>query len=111
MLRISARQIDIGLDILRRKQLVINNAFRKSGCKTIHGVANIGFRPTVGGEKLLLEVHLLDFEQDIYSERLLVEFRRRIRGEVRFDSFDALKAQIAEDVVDARRWLLEEHPL
>ena len=84
---------------------------KRSGGKTIHGVANIGFRPTVGGEKLLLEVHLLDFEQDIYSERLLVEFRRRIRGEVRFDSFDALKAQIAEDVVDARRWLLEEHPL
>ena len=84
---------------------------KRSRCKTIHGVANIGFRPTVGGEKLLLEVHLLDFQQDIYGERLLVEFRRRIREEVRFDSFDALKAQISEDVDEARRWLLEKYPL
>ena len=84
---------------------------KRSQGKVVHGVANVGFRPTVGGEKLLLEVHLLDFGQDIYNERLLVEFRRKIRGEVRFDTFDALKARIAEDVTDARRWLLKEYPL
>ncbi|MEE3287746.1 MAG: riboflavin kinase [Pseudomonadota bacterium] len=53
----------------------------------------------------------MDFKQDIYGERLLVEFRGRIREEERFDSFDALKAQIAEDVDEARRWLLEEYPI
>ena len=78
---------------------------------TLHGVANVGFRPTVGGKKLLLEAHLLDFNQDIYGERLRVEFRRKIRGEAHFESFDALRTQIARDVEEAREWLQQEYPL
>ena len=74
-------------------------------------MVNIGFRPTIGGEKLLLEVHLLDFDQDIYGERLRVEFRRKIRGEARFESFDVLRSQIAKDVEEARKWLQQEYPL
>ncbi len=68
------------------------------------GVANVGRRPTVGGEKLLIEVHLLDFKGDLYGRRMEVVFHRRLREERRFDGFDALRAQILADVDAARDW-------
>ena len=68
------------------------------------GVANVGVRPTVGGDRVLLETHLFDFSEDIYGERVRVEFKTKIRPEQRFDSFDALKAQIAMDAAAARAW-------
>lgn len=66
------------------------------------GVANLGRRPTVDGERLLLEVHLFDFDGDVYGCRLRVEFAQRIRDERRFASLDELKAQIARDATAAR---------
>lgn len=68
------------------------------------GVANVGVRPTVGGDRVLLETHLFDFSEDIYGERVRVEFQSKIRDEQRFDSFDALKTQIAKDAAAARSW-------
>ena len=69
----------------------------------IDGVANFGRRPTVGGLKLLLEVHLFDFSGDLYGHRLRVRFIEYLRPEQKFDSLDALKAQIAADARHARR--------
>jgi len=70
------------------------------------GVANIGMRPTVGGEpRYLLEVHLFDFSREIYGRHVEVEFRLKLRDENKFDSFDALKAQIRRDVLAARSFL------
>ncbi|MFQ1022044.1 bifunctional riboflavin kinase/FAD synthetase [Avibacterium paragallinarum] len=66
------------------------------------GVANIGRRPTINGVKQLLEVHLFDFKQDIYGQPLQVELCDKIRDEVKFPSFDALKEQIAKDVEVAK---------
>ena len=66
------------------------------------GVANLGERPTVGGRKLLLEVHVLDGAPELYGHHLAVDFLHFIRGERRFDSLDALKAQIAADANAAR---------
>jgi len=66
------------------------------------GIANIGVRPTVDGRTPLLEVHIFDFEGDIYGARLCIILRKRIRAEERFASLDALKAQIALDIVAAR---------
>ncbi|MEE3609225.1 bifunctional riboflavin kinase/FAD synthetase [Avibacterium paragallinarum] len=66
------------------------------------GVANIGRRPTINGVKQLLEVHLFDFRQDIYGQPLQVELCDKIRDEVKFPSFDALKEQIAKDVEVAK---------
>ncbi|HEX5393677.1 MAG TPA: bifunctional riboflavin kinase/FAD synthetase [Rhodocyclaceae bacterium] len=67
--------------------------------RQLAGAANIGVRPTVaGGLKPVLEVHLLDFSQDVYGAHLSVHFRHRLRDELKFDSFDALKRQIALDV-------------
>jgi riboflavin kinase/FMN adenylyltransferase len=70
------------------------------------GVANIGRRPTVAGTDERLEVHLFDLDRDLYGAHLEVEFRLRLRDELRFDSFDALKQQITRDANAARQWLL-----
>lgn len=69
------------------------------------GVANVGRRPTVDGREPLLEVHVFDTDADLYGRRLLVRFRRRLRGERRFESLDELKAQIARDAATARKVL------
>lgn len=66
------------------------------------GVANLGRRPTVGGTRLQLEVHLFDFDREIYGRNVHVNFLRRIRDERTFESFDALRRQIDADAAQAR---------
>ena len=72
--------------------------------KTYEGIANIGIRPTVDGREPLLEVHIFDFDGDIYGRLLTVEFCRKLRDEQQFDGLDALKAQIHYDLATARDW-------
>jgi riboflavin kinase/FMN adenylyltransferase len=76
--------------------------------KEYQGVANVGIRPTVDGREPLLEVHIFDFDRDIYGTLLTVEFRHKIRDEIAFDGLDALKAQIQEDQRTARAWFANE---
>lgn len=66
------------------------------------GVANTGSRPTVDGEAARLEVHLLDFDRDLYGQHIDVRFRSFIRAERKFESFDHLKDQIQRDADGAR---------
>jgi len=66
------------------------------------GVANVGTRPTVGGAESRLEVHLLDFDQDIYGRYVHVDFLHKLRPEQRFDSLEELVAQIRKDAEAAR---------
>jgi riboflavin kinase/FMN adenylyltransferase len=68
----------------------------------IDGVANIGVRPSVDGQQCLLEVHLIDFVGDIYGRHVKVMFIERLRDERRFETLEALKYQIAQDVKQAR---------
>lgn len=69
----------------------------------LNGVANLGVRPTISGvPKLLLEVHLFDFDGDLYDKHVHVEFFHKIRDEMKFDGMDALRAQIAKDAKVAR---------
>jgi riboflavin kinase/FMN adenylyltransferase len=70
--------------------------------RALPGVASVGTRPTVDGTTLLLEVHLLDFDRDIYGAQVAVEFRRRLREERRFESLEALRAQMRRDIEQAR---------
>jgi len=71
--------------------------------EVLTGVANIGTRPTVEGDtRYLLEVHLFDFDRQIYGEHLQVEFHQHLRDEQRFDSFGELKTQILRDCEAAR---------
>jgi riboflavin kinase/FMN adenylyltransferase len=72
--------------------------------RPLPGVANIGIRPTVDGTRTLLEVHLLDFNQDIYGCYVEVEFCEKLRDEARYANLDLLKAQIAKDVIAAQNY-------
>ncbi|MEL7486957.1 MAG: bifunctional riboflavin kinase/FAD synthetase [Pseudomonadota bacterium] len=72
------------------------------GGDTYGGVANFGRRPTVGSDAPLLEAHLFDFAGDLYGKSVNVSFVDFIRDEKKFDSIDALKAQIAADAAAAR---------
>ena len=70
-----------------------------------NGVANLGVRPTVSGTpKLLLEVHLLNFNEDIYGQHVQVTFLEKIRDEMKFENINALIEQIKKDVVHATRY-------
>lgn len=66
------------------------------------GMANIGVRPTVGGEERRFEVNLFDFAGDLYGQELQVQFVARLRGEQRFSGLDELQAQLARDAEEAR---------
>ena len=71
----------------------------------LNSVANLGVRPTVSGvPKLLLEVHVIDFNSDLYGKHVHVEFLHKIREEQKFESLEALKAQIAADIIVARQF-------
>jgi len=73
--------------------------------RALEAVANIGFRPTLGGQRpdvARVEVHLLDFEGDLYGQFIELEFAAFLREEQRFPSLDALKVQIALDITKAR---------
>ena len=68
-------------------------------------VTNVGTRPTVNsGSDITVEACLLDFEGDLYGKTLRVEFFQHLRDEIRFDSLDALKAQIAADADTTRAY-------
>jgi len=73
-----------------------NNVYR--------GVCNVGKRPTVGGEKTLLEVFIFDFDQEVYGQHAKVIFKYQVREERKFDSFEELKDQITEDVRSAKHF-------
>ena len=68
------------------------------------GVANVGVRPTIGDDKALLEVHLFDFNEDIYGKHVQVHFMKKIRAEQRFNNLDALIVQIKQDCQQAREY-------
>ena len=68
----------------------------------IEGVANVGVRPTIGEGNTLLEVHLFDFNKDIYGENVQVYFLHKVRDEKKFDGLPALVAQIERDCQSAK---------
>jgi riboflavin kinase/FMN adenylyltransferase len=80
---------------------------RIDGAEWKSGVANLGTRPTFGGQGLSLEVHLLDYSDDLYGRELEVAFVQRLRGEHRFESADELVDQIRRDEVLARALLID----
>ena len=73
--------------------------------RKLQGVANIGVRPTVNDRGILCEVHLFDFDEDIYGERLSVYLKHFIRAEQKFNGLEELKAQITKDAEAARSLL------
>jgi riboflavin kinase/FMN adenylyltransferase len=94
---------------VRRKRLPLSGVFAVTvsgiDSRPLPGAANIGVRPTLAeGLKPVLEVHLLDFDRDIYGTHVDVNFMHKLRDEAKFESLDALKAQISRDVADVREF-------
>lgn len=97
---------------LRRSRLCVQGVF----CARVlvsgvvyDAVANIGCRPTVDkGDKPLLEVHLLDYDANLYGQRLEVDLLFKLREERSFDSLQSLKQQIYKDIDKAKSWHLSQ---
>jgi riboflavin kinase/FMN adenylyltransferase len=94
--------------LLRRKVVPISGVFavRVLGIQSqpILGVANVGTRPTVGGTRSLLEVHLFNFKDNIYGKEVEVEFMHKLREEKCFGNIDDLKQQIFLDAHNAKKF-------
>ncbi len=71
----------------------------------IGGIANLGTAPTYSIVQPMLEVHLPDFEGDLYGKEVSVAFLHRLRDIVRFDTPDALVAQLRQDLISAQQWI------
>ena len=91
-----------------RARLLADDEPAPSGA-ALPAVTNIGHRPTVAGERgePRVEVHLIDWQGDLYGRRLEVEFVERLREEQRFDGVEALAEQIRRDVAAARERLID----
>lgn len=72
--------------------------------RPIQGVANVGHRPTVNGTRCLLEIHLFNFNEDIYGRYVEVLFLHKLRDEKRYPSLDLLKQQIIDDIAGTKRF-------
>ncbi|MCR4033190.1 MULTISPECIES: bifunctional riboflavin kinase/FAD synthetase [Flavobacterium] len=73
--------------------------------ETVYGMMNIGFNPTVNGDKQTIEVHLFNFDQDIYDQNIKVSLLHYIREEQKFGSLDALKARLNQDQTESLAFL------
>jgi riboflavin kinase / FMN adenylyltransferase len=75
-------------------------------CVTYYeGMMSIGIRPTIGGKKVVIEVNLFNFNQDIYNRNMRVYVKKFLRNEVKFDSLDELKVAMAHDRTEAENFL------
>jgi riboflavin kinase/FMN adenylyltransferase len=88
---------------------VVARILDEPGAALLHGVANLGNRPTFEAGHSI-EVHLLGFEGDLYGKRMRVGFVGRIRGEAKFDGLDALRHQIDRDCDQAKNALQQMDP-
>ncbi len=81
----------------------IYNATAENLCtgKKYTGAASIGFRPTIGGSSVVLEVHLHDTNEDLYAQFFKVSFINKMRDEIKFDTLEDLRKQIEHDITDS----------
>jgi riboflavin kinase/FMN adenylyltransferase len=75
------------------------------GNEVIYGMMNIGYNPTVGGEKQSIEVHFFDLNTDLYDQSLKILILHRLRSEQKFKNVALLKTQLAKDECDSRAYL------
>ena len=95
--------IDIKDYVLAKPGVYAVKAKKIKGSNFIKGIANLGYRPTFKGKKLLLEVHLFNFSGNLYNKYLRVEFLKFIRAEKKFKNVDQLKKQINIDLLIAKK--------
>ncbi len=95
--------IDIRNSVLACPGVYAIKAKIDKSSKYIKGIANLGYRPTFKGKKILLEVHLFNFSRNLYNKYLTVEFLKFIRKEKKFKNADQLKKQIMKDLLIAKK--------
>ena len=95
--------LDINNYILAKPGVYAVKVKKKKSSKYIRGIANLGYRPTFNGKKILLEVHLFNFSENLYNKYLRVEFLKFIRAEKKFKNVDQLKKQIKVDLEIAKK--------
>ena len=95
--------IDIKDYILAKPGVYAVRARKMKNSNYIKGIANLGYRPTFNGKKILLEVHLFNFSGNLYNKYLRIEFLKFIRAEKKFKNIDQLKKQIKIDLVTAKK--------
>lgn len=77
--------------------------------KLVFGMMNIGFNPTISGDKHSIEVHFFDFDTDIYGREIQLDLLERLRDEVKFDSLEGLRAQLGRDRKNAMDYIVKQH--
>jgi riboflavin kinase/FMN adenylyltransferase len=81
------------------------------GVRPVPGAASLGVRPTVhSGAAPVLEVHLFDFDRDIYGRRVQVRFLRKLRDEQKYPDLATLTAAIGRDVQNAKAYFASRNP-
>lgn len=75
--------------------------------KTVYGMMNIGYNPTVAGKEKTIEINFFDFDQDLYGQKLQIDILHRIRDEHKFESVEALKTQLEKDKQTSLSLILE----
>ena len=96
-------QIDENYKLIPKTGVYIVKSLINNDC--VFGIMNIGYRPTFNEEYQTIEVHLLDFQGDLYGKIIQIEMLERLRDEQRFDSLENLTKQIQQDEINARKWL------
>ncbi|MBI4228480.1 MAG: bifunctional riboflavin kinase/FAD synthetase [Deltaproteobacteria bacterium] len=97
--------LDTDWELLPKKGVYITWA--EINGKKLKSITNVGTRPTFGKNQLLIETHILDFNDDIYGDTIRVSFIDRLRDEKRFDNVESLISQISTDVEKAKRVFAE----
>ena len=95
--------LDIKNYVLAKPGVYAVKAKKQKASNYIKGIANLGYRPTFNGKKILLEVHLFNFSGNLYNKYLTVEFLKFIRKEKKFKNVDHLKNQIKIDLLIAKK--------
>ena len=95
--------IDIKNYILAKPGVYAVRARKMKNSNYIKGIANLGYRPTFNGKKILLEVHLFNFSGNLYNKYLRIEFLKFIRAEKKIQNVDQLKKQINIDLLIAKK--------
>ena len=95
--------LDIKDYVLAKPGVYAVRAKRSNTDNYLKGIANLGYRPTFNGKKILLEVHLFNFFGNLYNKYLTVEFKKFIRKEKKFKNVHQLKKQIKTDLLKAKK--------
>ncbi|MER3446640.1 MAG: riboflavin biosynthesis protein RibF [Candidatus Dadabacteria bacterium] len=107
MLGFPTANLDTTWEIFPRRGVYVTWTYLDG--RRLRSITNVGLRPTFGENSLIIETHIIDFRGDVYGKMMRIEFVDRLRDERRFESVDALIAQISRDVERAKE-IFEEMP-